>query len=407
VSSAIAGFRFSSPTQPNTSLNDNDGFIHPKKTCKPQPNTTTPIATSNSFNPLQDASSTPSTDKSATHLQNTQPRPIYIYNLKKTFETLKTIRTLCRKEIRVINTSQHVKINCQTEEDHLTVKKFCIDYKLEHAITRPHRDRPIKIIIRKLPKDTPISEIQQELALLQFPVTDISQLYRNSKENKNEKEYFPLFLVTLKNEPGTEAIFKLQSLFHIKISIEAYRRRTLLQCYRCQRFHHTQHTCSAPPRCLTCGQSHYSHLCGNKTEQTRCCANCKNPHPANYKGCPYYLQELQKFKQKQDIKDSPDSAQPNNYLLSKDKNTNRNWPKLPAKSTQHENQEPMDSTDGHPTSTPEITSEDIQEIGQLIKEFQILKLLQKLKSELPKIKAIQDNKEKLITIVTLLIENIV
>jgi hypothetical protein len=60
----------------------------------------------------------------------------------------------------------------------------------------------------------------------------------------------PLFLITLPRTSKSHEIFKLMSLFHIAVRVEAHNVQTgLTQCYNCQQLTN----CKQPFRCVWCG----------------------------------------------------------------------------------------------------------------------------------------------------------
>lgn len=98
---------------------------------------------------------------------------------------------------------------------------------------------------------------------------------------------YPLFLVSLTRTSGSKEIYELSDLFGIRIQIEPHRGTGVVQCYKCQRLRHTQHTCDSYERCVKYGQEHSSKLCQKADKSsTVTCANCKDQHTASYKGCP-------------------------------------------------------------------------------------------------------------------------
>jgi hypothetical protein len=104
-----------------------------------------------------------------------------------------------------------------------------------------------------------------------------------------------LFLITLPRMAKSQEVFKLSSLCHISIIVEAYRAQTgLVQCHNCQQFGHIWANCRQPPRCLWCGGGHLYKGCPEKgnAASTPACCNCQlaereKAHPANYWGCSH------------------------------------------------------------------------------------------------------------------------
>jgi hypothetical protein len=116
----------------------------------------------------------------------------------------------------------------------------------------------------------------------------------------------PLFLVTLPRNAKSPEVFKLSSLSHISIKVEAYKsRNTLTQCYNCQKFGHDWANCKQPPRCMWCGDGHLHKDCPEKWSEssTPACCNCQlaeveRPHPANYRGYKQAKEEMRKKPQR-------------------------------------------------------------------------------------------------------------
>jgi hypothetical protein len=112
----------------------------------------------------------------------------------------------------------------------------------------------------------------------------------------------PLFLVTIPRGEKSQEIFKLTSLIHVVIKVEAYRVQIgLTQCYNCQQFEHVWANCKQPPRCVWCEGGHIHRECPEKENRVfiPACCNCnlaegEKPHPSNYSGCKRAKEELQK-----------------------------------------------------------------------------------------------------------------
>jgi hypothetical protein len=74
-----------------------------------------------------------------------------------------------------------------------------------------------------------------------------------SKSEGSISQQLPFFLITLPRTEESREIFKLTTLCHIVISVEAYRTPSdLTQCHNCQQFGHVWANCKQPPR-FFCG----------------------------------------------------------------------------------------------------------------------------------------------------------
>jgi hypothetical protein len=96
------------------------------------------------------------------------------------------------------------------------------------------------------------------------------------------------FLVTLPRTAKSQELFRLTSLCHIAIRVEAYKALNgLTQCYNCQQFGHVWANHS-----LWCGGGHLHKECPERghASSTPACCNCRlaereKPHTSNYRGC--------------------------------------------------------------------------------------------------------------------------
>jgi hypothetical protein len=166
--------------------------------------------------------------------------------------------------------------------------------------------KPIKAVIRHLPLNTPAEVISDGLVSLGFDVISVKQMTatRHSPPEGTTTINIPLFLITLPRTAKSQEIFILPSLCYIAIRVEHCKAKNgLTQCHNCQKFGHVWENCKQPPRCLWCGGGHMHKECPEKgsTSSTPACCNCQlakeeKAHPANYRGCRYAKEEMQKRK---------------------------------------------------------------------------------------------------------------
>jgi hypothetical protein len=161
-------------------------------------------------------------------------------------------------------------------------------------------------VIRHLPLNTPAEDISDGLVSLGFDVVSVKQMTatRRSPPEKSKITNLPLFLVTLPRTAKSQETFRLSSLCHIAIRMEACRaQNALTQYHKCQQFGHVWANCKQPPRCLWCGGGHLHKECPEKenTSSTPTCCNCRlvegeKPHSANYRGCRHTKEEMKNKK---------------------------------------------------------------------------------------------------------------
>jgi hypothetical protein len=155
-----------------------------------------------------------------------------------------------------------------------------------------------------LPLNTPAVDISDGLVDLGFYVISVKQMKTTSRSSPEDPKIInlPLFLVTLPKTAKSQEIFRLPSLCHIAIKVEANRAQNgLTQYHNCQQFGHVWANCKQPPRCSWCGGGHLYKECSEKenASSTPACCNCRlaegeKPHPANYRGSSHAKEELQR-----------------------------------------------------------------------------------------------------------------
>jgi uncharacterized paraquat-inducible protein A len=125
----------------------------------------------------------------------------------------------------------------------------------------------VKTVIRHLPQNTPAEDSPNGLVGLRFDVISVTLMTatRRSPSERSKTINLPLFLITLPRTAISQEIFRLQSLCHIAIRMEAYRAQNdLTQCHNCQQFGHVWENCKQHPRCLRCGGGHLHKECPEK-----------------------------------------------------------------------------------------------------------------------------------------------
>ncbi|GFX37780.1 nucleic-acid-binding protein from transposon X-element [Trichonephila clavipes] len=151
-------------------------------------------------------------------------------------------------------------------------------------ITQPlsKADRPIKIVIKGLPRDTSLSNIQNELETLGFKLDRVSQL-----TGRITKQLLPIFLVTLPRNLFNSKIFDLNKLCYLSVRVDGYERVT--KCFSCNKFNHTAENCHHKPRCLKGGLNHQTKECEIQRVDQMYCINCQvYGHTVNYAKYPQF-----------------------------------------------------------------------------------------------------------------------
>ncbi|GFW61571.1 nucleic-acid-binding protein from transposon X-element [Trichonephila clavipes] len=158
--------------------------------------------------------------------------------------------------------------------------------KFPHYTVTPKTQRPIKVVIKGLPRDTNPSDISNDLTDLRFSVDRVTQLKGNIS-----KQLLPIFLFTLPSNLTNAKIFdlKTRTLSYLSITVDGFNRKGATQCFKCNVFNHMAENCHLAPRCLKCGNEHQTRECQIVKVDSLFCINCETyGHLANCSKCPLY-----------------------------------------------------------------------------------------------------------------------
>ncbi|GFV62857.1 nucleic-acid-binding protein from transposon X-element [Trichonephila clavipes] len=160
----------------------------------------------------------------------------------------------------------------------------------------PLSDRPLKVVIKGLPKSTPTDEIKEDLLNQGVPVMKVSQLTQ-----RKSKFPLPIFLVeVIKHDEGATDIYEISKCCYMSVVLDTFNKRPgATQCYNCNYFNHSSSNCFCRelkrPRwcgvvCLKCSKEHRTGECPIKERlDTPHCINCNTDgHPANWRSCPAF-----------------------------------------------------------------------------------------------------------------------
>jgi hypothetical protein len=280
----------------------------------PQPEITSPkeVATRNFYAPMRttemdtDAANTEASPQEAPAPKTGRPPPIILTSTNNLIHLQKQLKNVVKDDFEFRSTRNGTRDVTRGMVDLQTIKSHLEENNLSFFTFYPKAENPIKAVIRYLPQNTPVSDICDGLVSLGFDVISVKLMTTTrltpSKEPKSLN--LPLFLVTLPRWAKSQEIFRLQSLCHNAIKVEAYRAQNApTQCHNCQQFAQIWANCKQPSRCLCCGGGHLHKECPeeeNAASTPECC-NCKlledeKPHPANYRGCRHAKEELQRRK---------------------------------------------------------------------------------------------------------------
>ncbi|GFU32007.1 nucleic-acid-binding protein from transposon X-element [Trichonephila clavipes] len=271
-----------------------DGFISPplSKINKRTTNASQlnfEIELNNKFKTLNEETARTSTENTESNDQNPNttaipqnlPPPVMLKINKDYHKEMKTI-TAKFPTVRGKLSGEYLKLYTNSPEQKDQLIEFLEIVDFEFYAIRAKSGRPIKVVIKGLPRDTETNDIHHELVMLGYTVDKVTQL-----TGRITKQKLPVFLITLPRNINNSKIFDLNRLCYLSVNVEGYEGKGVTQCYSCNKFNHTADLCHLKPRCLKCGLNHQTKDCEiNKVEQMYC-INCETiGHMANYAKCP-------------------------------------------------------------------------------------------------------------------------
>ncbi|GFV66591.1 nucleic-acid-binding protein from transposon X-element [Trichonephila clavipes] len=215
---------------------------------------------------------------------STLPPPVMLRITETVRSQMKIINEKFPK-IRSRTTGEFIKLYTDNLEQFHELLTFAKKTKFQFYEIKPKNERPIKVVLKGLPRNFKVEEIQADLEELGFTPEKVNQLI-----GRRSKQPIPVFLVTLPRSIENLKIFHLKTLSYLSIRVEGYNGKGVTQCYTCNHFHHNSENCHLNPRCLKCGEGHITRECPiTERLETAYCINCEMyGHMANWRGCPCF-----------------------------------------------------------------------------------------------------------------------
>jgi hypothetical protein len=161
-----------------------------------------------------------------------------------------------------------------------------------HTYPLPKAIQP-RLVLKGIPPNVPEEDIREELVAHDIQIVRISQITKMDKSTRTVLTRYPIFVITFQPGTGMRKVLQLRKLCHCIIRWEKLKSsRPVRQCFNCQSFGHSSNFCGRPPKCVKCDQQHASKDCTKSANSPPKCVNCGGEHPANFTGCPQYLQQL-------------------------------------------------------------------------------------------------------------------
>lgn len=189
-----------------------------------------------------------------------------------------------------------IKIHPTTATDYRKLVRLLEEKSFPFHTYQLPQDKQLHVVIRGIPLDATIEELESELKEKGFHPTKVIRM-------KMDKERRPITLILVLLPKQENAIYNMTNILGLSIKIESLRNKTTTnQCYNCQQFGHGQANCRAPPKCLKCANDHHTSTCTKENTTPAKCANCAGNHPANFSLCPKNPEHLKKNKENRPTK---------------------------------------------------------------------------------------------------------
>lgn len=217
--------------------------------------------------------------------------PIFVPNIKNVPKLVEVLKHhVNEKDYTYKMYSDDVKIIPYTIEAYRKLIKALDEKDAEYHTFQPKQNRAFRVVLRYIHPSVNEEEIKEELKSQGHFVRNIHNV-----RHRVTKKPLSLYFIDLEPRENNKEIYKIDKLLNAIIKFEPpYKKKTPVQCHRCQEYGHTRTYCKATPRCVKCGDEHLTNECTKDKFQPATCALCSRNHPANYKGCQVYQNYINK-----------------------------------------------------------------------------------------------------------------
>lgn len=217
-----------------------------------------------------------------------KPPPIILYGIDDVNKLTELLLTATERDTftyKIVNRNQ-LRINCGDVAVHKKLITLIRENGLIGHTFNRKEDRCFRIVIRNLHPSTPLEVIREEIEKTGNIVTGEIINAKYGPEKKPTSTFFVNLMPNAQNKAAKD----LKYIYNQVVVIEDPRkRRSIVQCQRCQQYGHSKNHCMRPFRCVKCTEPHKTSDCPKRDRNTPAqCVLCNGAHPANYKGCQVY-----------------------------------------------------------------------------------------------------------------------
>ena len=231
-------------------------------------------------NPNTIAAAIPKSNPPSTIVYKNKPPDIVVRGNQKWNELRKSLADKGVQYKTISNTSAGLKIRTPNIEQYNTTLKLLASTSRQYHTFLPEEERNLQVVVRGSGMEFTNQEVMEELKYLGFNPIKVNRM-----RHPRTRQEMPLLVISLPRDEESKAIYNVQFLCEIPITVEPLRPSTVVgQCHRCLLFGHSATRCTANYRCKNCGDGHDSMQCPIPNGPFKC-ANCREGHRATYRGC--------------------------------------------------------------------------------------------------------------------------
>ncbi|GFW76891.1 uncharacterized protein TNCV_2029961 [Trichonephila clavipes] len=120
-------------------------------------------------------------------------------------------------------TRKYIKVQPGSVEDHRDITPQLEAKKAEHYVIDRLANQPIKVVIKGLPVDTDVADIEADLVQKVFAIEKVAQLRKFST-----KAPLPIFMVEVRRTEKAQDIHDVQNVCYLCVTIDPFRRKQVL-----------------------------------------------------------------------------------------------------------------------------------------------------------------------------------
>lgn len=184
--------------------------------------------------------------------------------------------------------SKDIKINIKDGNEYRVLTNILNETGKKWHSYENKLDRPIRVIAKGIIPCFSNEQIKEDLKKRRYKIMQAENIIKKlNVNNKKTITKFPVHMLTFSKDENVKKIYEIRDILGMRVQIEPIKKPQLIpQCKRCQEFGHTKTYCRKTPKCVRCAEDHLTEDCDKpRTNNAPKCANCKNQHPANYRGC--------------------------------------------------------------------------------------------------------------------------